>query len=139
MRSFCIALSLALSPLLAVAGCATSSTVQSAPLTQGVSHDFDASYDQVKAAAMAAVGQLDVDIQGSDETDERFQIRFSKRISAFSWGEVGVVNVIRVDDQHTRGFVNSEKRDQMQVTGTSERQFADRIFANITESLAHAQ
>jgi hypothetical protein len=139
MRSFWIAVSLALSPVLAVAGCATSSTVQGAPLTQGASHDFDAPYDVVKAAALEAVGRLNINIQGSDETAERFQIRFSKPISAFSWGEVGVVNVVRVDDQHTRVFVNSEKRDQMQLTGTSERQFAEQIFANITESLARLQ
>ena len=55
------------------------------------------------------------------------------------WGEVGAVNVIRVDDQTTRVYVNSEKRSQMQITGTSERQFAEQIFANITESVARLQ
>ena len=92
-----------------------------------------------EGVSLEAVERLNVDIQGSDETPERFQIRFSKPISAFSWGEVGTVNVIRRDEQQTRIYVNSEKRDRIQVTGTSERQFAEQIFANITESLARLQ
>jgi hypothetical protein len=138
MRAVFLALALIGLPA-TLAGCATASTVSNAPITAGMSQDFSASYDLVKAAALEAVQRLNVDVQGSDETPERFQIRFSKPISAFSWGEVGVVNIVRVDEQNTRVYVNSEKRDQMQVTGTSERQFANQIFANITESLARLQ
>lgn len=138
MRRVLMAMALALSPVI-VSSCATSSTVRGADVTAGQSQDFTASYDLVKAAALQAVERMNVDIQGSDETSERFQIRFSKPISAFSWGEVGVVNVVRVNETTTRVFVNSEKRSQMQVTGTSERQFAEQIFANINESLARLQ
>lgn len=138
MRQFFIAAMLAIAPL-ALGACATANTVREAPITSGIPHDFNAPYDVVKAAALQAVERLNVDIQGTDETPERFQIRFSKPISAFSWGEVGAVNVVRVDDTTTRVYVNSEKRDQVQITGTSERQFADAIFANITEALDRLQ
>jgi hypothetical protein len=122
-----------------LSGCATTDTVANAPLTSGLTQDYSASYDVVKAAALESVQRLNVDIQGSDETAERFQIRFSKAISAFSWGEVGVVNVVRVDDHTARVYVHTSKRDQAQITGTSERQFASQIFANITESIARLQ
>jgi hypothetical protein len=46
-----------------------------------------------------------------------------------------VVNVVRVDDQSTRVIVNTSKRSRMQITGTSEENFAEQIFSNITESL----
>lgn len=138
MRKLLVVIALMAAPA-ALSGCATSATVAAAPLTAGVSQDFAAPFEVAKAAALEAVERLNVDIQGSDETPERFQIRFSKPISAFSWGEVGTVNVIRRDEQQTRIYVNSEKRDRIQVTGTSERQFAEQIFANITESLARLQ
>ncbi len=92
-------------------GVRTTDTVASAPVTSSATQAYSASYDLVKAAALASVQRLNVDIQGSDETSERFQIRFSKAISAFSWGEVGVVNVVRVDDHTTHVYVHATKRD----------------------------
>jgi hypothetical protein len=113
--------------------------VRNASIEEGQSHEFSAPYDVVKAAALEAVQRLNVDIQGSDETDKRFQIRFSKPISAFSWGEVGVVNVVRVDRGMTTVHVNTSKRDLVQVTGTTERTFAEHIFGNIAEALEEIQ
>lgn len=128
---------LALTPL-GLSSCATGDTVASAPITAGEMREFSAPYEQVTAAALEAVERLNVDVQGSDENAQRFQIRFSKPVSAFSWGEVGVVNIIRAGDG-ARVYVNSEKRHQGQISGTSERRFAEEIFANIDESLARLQ
>ena len=139
MREFVLSAALASSLALACAGCATTNTVRDAPVEEGQSQDFSAPYDVVKAAALEAVQRLNVDIQGSDETGERFQIRFSKPISAFSWGEVGVVNVVRVDPGMTRVHVNTSKRDLVQVTGTTERTFAEHVFSNIGEALKEIQ
>lgn len=122
-----------------LASCATADTVRRAAVTEGKSQDFSYPYNVVKAAALEAVQRLNVEIQGSDETAERFQIRFSKPVSAFSWGEVGAVNVVRIDEQNTRVFVNTEKRSQIQITGTSEGRFASEIFSNIGESSARLQ
>ena len=120
-------------------GCATIQTVSSQPITQGIFRDFDGSYSIVTAAAIEAVERLNVDVQGSDETPERFQIRFSKPMSAFSWGEAGVVNVVEMDVAITRVYVNTAKRYRIQITGTSEETFSEQIFANIDESLARLQ
>ena len=139
MRDVLLTLTLVCCVPLASAGCATTDTVRNAPIVAGRSQDFAAPYDVVTAAALEAVQRLNVEIQGSDESAERFQIRFSKPISAFSWGEVGVVNVVRVDALTTAVYVHTEKRDQIQLTGTSERRFADLIFANITQSLPRVQ
>ena len=138
MRSVLIAFLIATTPV-ALAGCATAKSVNAAAVDQGTPHDFAAPYDLVKAAALEGINRLNVNVQSTDETPERFQIRFTKSISAFSWGEVGAVNVVRVDDANSRVYVNSAKRSQMQITGTSEREFAEKIFENISESLARIQ
>ena len=119
-------------------GCASVQTVASAPITEGVSTVYAAPYAVVSAAAVESIEGLHLVVEGVDETPRRLQIRFSKPVSALSWGEVGVVNVVRADDAHTRVFVNTEKRDQMQMTGTSEWQFARHIFASISGSLQRA-
>ena len=139
MREFVLSVALVSSLALACAGCATTDSVRNAPIEEGQSRDFSAPYDVVKAAALESIQRLNVDIQGSDETGERFQIRFSKPISAFSWGEVGVVNVVRVDPGKTTVHVNTSKRDLVQVTGTTERTFAEHIFGNIVEALEEMQ
>ena len=139
MREVVLSAALASSLALACAGCATTDTVRNAPVEEGLSQEFSAPYNVVKAAALEAVQRLNVDVQGSDETGERFQIRFSKPISAFSWGEVGVVNVVRVDDGTSRVHVNTSKRDLVQVTGTTEQKFAEHIFGNIAEALEDMQ
>jgi len=139
MRNLLRALILAFVAPVLVWGCATSATVREAPVTEGRSQNFGAPYDVVKAAALEAVQRLNINVQGSDETPERFQIRFSKSVSLFSWGEVGVLNVVRGDNQTSRVYVNTEKRSQLQVTGTSENDFAAEIFTNISQSVARLQ
>ncbi len=139
MRKTLLALALACSVPVLLSGCATSASVASAPISAGRTQSFDAPYDAVKRAAVDAVRGLRLDVQNTDETPERFQIQFTKSVSAFSWGEVGVVNVVRGDNASTTVvYVHTQKRDQLQVTGTSERQFAEQIFARITASLAAA-
>jgi hypothetical protein len=85
MRSFMLAILVALAPA-ALAGCATSATVQAEGVEAGTPQVFPSSYDVVKAAALESVERMNVNVQGTDETPERFQIRFTKSISAFSWG-----------------------------------------------------
>ncbi len=127
-----------LAPL--AAACASMQTVAFAPMTEGVSTVYEAPYESVTAAAVEAVEGLDLTLNGTDETPQRFQIRFSQPINLWTWGEVGVVNVIRVDDGSTRVYVNTERVNQNQIIGgTSERRYAERIFAGIRASLGEAQ
>jgi hypothetical protein len=60
-------------------------------------------------------------------------------MSALNWGEVGVVNVIRVDEESTRVVVNKARRTMVHITGRSERQLADRLFASIAEYLGRTR
>ena len=67
--------------VMSLSACATTDTVAHAPVTSGATQDYSAPYEVVKAAALESVQRLNVNIQGSYETAERFQIRFSKPIS----------------------------------------------------------
>ncbi|MBV7255385.1 hypothetical protein KCG44_01160 [Pacificimonas sp. WHA3] len=134
-RTISIAALVMAMPVLLTA-CATTSSVTQAPATQGTSRVFDGNYDTVKAAALQAVERMNVNVKGTDENAERFQIEFTKKVSAFSWGEVGVVNVLPGTGDRTTVVVNSAKRSTMQITGTAESEFAEEIFKNVEESLA---
>lgn len=123
--------------LACLGGCATSSTVTSAPVEAGTSRDFAAPYDAVKTAALTTLGRLALAVDGQSETPARYQISFSKSLNAFSWGEVGVVNIVRMEPQRTRVYVNTAKRSMVQVTGTTEAEFAADIFAGIAQDLGH--
>ncbi|MEM8827267.1 MAG: hypothetical protein AAGD40_10170 [Pseudomonadota bacterium] len=118
-----------------LAACATTSTVTQAPVAEGTTRAFAADYASVKLAAFQAVERLNVKMKGADETEDRYQIQFEKKVSVFSWGEVGVVNVLPEDDGKTLVVVNTTKRAKAQLTGTSEDEFAEKIFAYVAEGL----
>jgi hypothetical protein len=120
-----------------LAACATSQSVQTEGASGGVTKAFPAKYAAVKAAALESVQKLNVKVQKTSEDDKGFHITFSKPISAFSWGEVGQVDVVKsADDAATDVVVNTSKRLKTQVTGTSQKQFAEQIFADVTANLA---
>lgn len=119
---------------LALAGCATSSSVKDAPLSAGVSRTYDAPYSQMKRLALESVQGLNVDVGSAEEKGNVYTIGFSKPLSGFSWGEVGLVRVIDMDIK-TRVSVLSEKRAKFQLTGTDEDEFAKSIFEGIDYAL----
>lgn len=119
---------------LMLTGCATSSSVKEAPLSAGLSRDYEAPYSQVKRLALESVQGLNVDVGSTVEDGSVYTIEFSKSMSAFSWGEVGLVRVIDMDPD-TRVSVLSEKRAKFQLTGTDEGEFAKSIFEGIDHAL----
>ncbi|MEQ1784351.1 MAG: hypothetical protein ABMA14_23605 [Hyphomonadaceae bacterium] len=56
-------------------------------------------------------------------------------MTGFSWGEVGRIVVTPAGETAARVFVDTEKVSQMQLTGTSESEFARDIFAGMKERL----
>ncbi|WP_143333922.1 hypothetical protein [Chromohalobacter japonicus] len=70
----------------------------------------------------------------TEEKGNVYTIGFSKPLSGFSWGEVGLVRVIDMDP-NTRVSVLSEKRAKFQLTGTDEDEFAKSIFEGIDYAL----
>ncbi|MBB3142189.1 hypothetical protein [Halomonas organivorans] len=119
---------------LMLTGCATSSSVKEAPLSAGVSRDYEAPYPQVKRLALESVQGLNVDVTSTDETGSVYTITFTKPMSAFSWGEVGLVRVMDLEPD-SRVSVVSEKRYKIQVTGTEEDEFASAVFEGIDHAL----
>ncbi len=117
-----------------LAGCATSSDVMNAPLTAGVSKDFSAPYDTTKRLTLESVQGLNVDVKSTQESGDVYTILFAKPMSAFSWGEIGRVNVMDLHP-NSRVSVVSEKRSKYQLTGTDEDEFAQAVFDGIEHAL----
>jgi hypothetical protein len=110
-------------------------TVTSAPKNAGVSNIFNEDYELVKAAVLASMQNLNINIKETSQTSDGFAITFTKAISAFSWGEVGRVLVVEKENGSSQVFVHSEKRSKYQITGADERDFANSIFAGVSEIL----
>jgi len=117
------------------ASCANLDTVATAPTTTGISRNFSDDHELIKAAVLASMQNLNINIKSSKQTPDGFIILFTKAISAFSWGEVGRVLVSKVDNNNSTVFVHSNKRYQLQITGSEEEDFAEAIFQGVTEIL----
>jgi hypothetical protein len=125
-----IILSLAL-----LTSCANMNTVTSAAKDAGVSRTFNHDNELVKAAVLASMQNLNINIKETSQTPDGFSITFTKAISAFSWGEVGRVLVVANKDGNSQVFVHSAKRSKYQITGADEQDFADKIFKGVSEIL----
>lgn len=119
-----------------LSGCATGAGVDSRPLNSGTSRTFEAPFAQVSAAADSTLAGMNITVQGSRMQETSRVINFTKSVSAFSWGEVGKVVITPVDADTTTVFLDSEKRYQVQVTGTNEDEFSSSVFGGIAAALA---
>jgi hypothetical protein len=118
-----------------VAGCANMSAVSNAPLGSGISSSFNSSYDHTNAATLKALSSLNINITSSKEDATGTIYLVSKPMSAFSYGEVGRVYVKKSGSPPILVFVNWEKRDQLQITGTDSTEFSQELFARIYQDL----
>jgi len=84
---------------------------------------------------MKALSTLNINITGSSTESIGTIILVSKPISAFSWGEVGRVVVMKSDTTPITVVVNWQKRDQIQLTGTDANEFTSTLFSMIDKSL----
>ncbi len=116
-------------------GCANMSTVSNDSGAVGTSKIFKYPYDDVAAAALESAQSLNVTIKKTEKNGDTYQILFSKAISAWSWGEVGSINVKPLDAFATVVSVESQKRDKFQITGTDEKAFSEAIFSGIESRL----
>ena len=122
--------------LLTLGACATAVTVQNAPADAGTAQTFPASYDRVSAATLEALRQFNVNVTSTQEHAGGLQILVTKSLSAFSWGEVGRITVVRTSAPPTPVRVVWEKRAQFQITGTGETEFSRELFDGIRRNLA---
>lgn len=118
-----------------LASCANMNTVTSAPKDAGTYRIFSEDNELVKAAVLASMQNLNINIKETIQTSDGFSITFTKAISAFSWGEVGRVLVVLNENGDSQVFVHSEKRSKYQITGADEQDFANHIFYGVSEIL----
>jgi hypothetical protein len=126
-------------PLLAVvalAGCASMSSVKSSDMSGATSRTYAASQVATVAAVRSSIQDLGYSLKDTQQVNGVEQVYFSKPMSAFSWGEVARVDVSKVDAARSTVSVASEKRFQMQVTGMRQKDFAEAIFDKLDTKLA---
>ncbi|RMJ01926.1 hypothetical protein DOQ08_02712 [Marinobacter litoralis] len=116
-----------------LASCANMNSVISAPKDAGVSRVYEEDHELVKAAVLASMQSLNINIKETRQTSDGFSITFTKTISPFSWGEVGRVLVNKNDSTTSTVFVHSKKRLRTQVTGADEDDFEKSIFRGVLE------
>ncbi len=108
--------------------CATGATLMTRPLDSGTSMEFAVPAPQLAEVTKKALVGLNLPITSAAPNGDSTVINFEKGMTAFSWGEVGRVVVTPISSTTSRVFVDTEKRSQMQITGTSEAEFARDIF-----------
>ena len=127
---------LAIGLLLTLGACATSETARDAPIDAGVSNTYAAPYDRVSAATFETIRALNVNITATEEKPNGLQIQVSKSANLFSWGEVGRIVIERSPAPPTVVRVFWQKRSQVQITGTSQTDFSNDLFAGIQQRLS---
>lgn len=115
--------------------CATAGTFESRALDSGTSMELAAPAPRVAEAAKQTLLALSLGANAVREQDGSAIISFQKGMTAFSWGEVGRIVVTPTGEAASRVFIDTEKVSQMQITGTSESDFARDIFSGIMERL----
>lgn len=118
-----------------LASCASMSTIENAPLTDGETKIFQADYEKVKAAALISLEAQKLDVQNTEDVDGGQAIYFTKPVSGFSWGEVGRVFVEKGMNGNTKVYVKTARRSSTNITATSQSTFAKRIFAGIEDNI----
>jgi len=116
--------------VIVLASCANMNTITTAHARTGISRNFNNDHELVKAAVIASVQSLNINIKESGQTPDGFYILFTRSIS------VGRVLVTKVDDNNTLVFVHSVMRGFPPV-GVDKKThvIAKGIFEGVTEIL----
>jgi hypothetical protein len=110
--------------------CASVSTVKNAPLHVGKNQAFPADFDTIVEAASQAMVEAGLEIDSRDEIDkDTYMIVGKKSSSAFSWGELVRVVVVRKESAETEVRVHSKRRVAANITAKGD--YSDQIFAGI--------
>jgi len=121
--------------ILSLVSCSNMNNVANQPQQSGISQRFQAPAQQVNLALLATLHSINVNIKDSRNTPQGFRVLFTKSVSAFSWGEVGRILVVKVDQNNSQVFIHSLKRSSLQITGAEETDFSSVIFAGIAQKL----
>ena len=129
----------ALAVAMLLSGCASVSSLDTKNMAEAPTRTFAASKTAVVKATEATITELGYSLKDTRVSDPTTQIYFSKPMSAFSWGEVGRIDVTGLKTTGTEGSsvvsVGSAKRYKLQITGMSQKDFAKAIFDGIDQQL----
>jgi len=110
--------------------CASTSSIQNAPLHAGISRSFNAGYMQTLKAAREAMVETGLQIETATEVDKNnYMIIGKKGTSAFSWGELVRVVVTRSGPGETTVRVYTKRRIATNLAAKGD--YANSILSNI--------
>ena len=116
--------------LIACVGCASTSSIQNAPLHAGTGRTFDSDFDTVLAAARQATTEAGLAIEKTERVDEKNWIIIGKKgTSAFSWGEL--VRVAVTDDGPEKTTVRVYTKRKLATNVLAKGDYAHSILSNI--------
>ena len=120
--------------IMCLGGCATRTSMLSAPLDAGCSQTFSADYDRVITASRDALTSSGLDIEDASEVNNRtFVILAQKGMSMSSYGELVRVTVQGMSESETEVKVYTKRRLATNVTARGD--WADTVFSNIALQL----
>lgn len=111
-------------------GCATTSSVKNAPLSEGVSKTYQADFDEVVRATRDAMTDAGLEVEEAYEADDRTFVVIGKTgASGFTWGEYARSVVIERGNGDTTVRVLTKKKLATNVTAESD--YSDEIFSSL--------
>lgn len=121
--------------LLGLGACSSATKVQNAPLHAGTGRTFQARFEATLTAAREAVVETGLQIESASQVDgDTWMIIAKKGTSAWSWGELVRVVVVRDGDAQTSVRVHSSRRVGTNVTAKGD--YALSILSNIELKLS---
>lgn len=121
--------------LLVLGGCSSAAKVQNAPLHAGTGRTFEAQFEKTLSAAREAVVETGLQIESASQVDsDTWMIIAKKGTSAWSWGELVRVVVVRDGDAKTTVRVHSARRVGTNVAAKGD--YALSILSNIELKLS---
>jgi hypothetical protein len=118
-----------------ISGCASTASVQNAPLHAGIGRTFNAGFDRTLKAAREAINEAGLSIESTTKVnDATWMILAKKPGSMWSYGELVRVTVARTNDTSTEVRVYTKKRVSINITAKGD--YSNAILSNIELKLA---
>ena len=122
-------LTVAFSTALAAA-CSSQAGVQNAPLHAGVGRTFESDYNKTLGAAREAAVEAGLQIESATQVDpDTYIIMCKAGTSAFSWGEIVRLVVVKENDTSTTVRVYSKRKSAVNIAAKGD--YSNTILSNI--------
>jgi hypothetical protein len=119
------------------AACSSQSSVQNAPLHAGVARTFEAEYNKTLGAAREAAVEAGLQIESATQVDpSTYMIMCKAGTSAFSWGEIVRLVVVKEADASTTVRVYSKRKSAVNIGAKGD--YSNTILSNIELKLRTA-